>query len=119
MSRSIIAITGDSVRLVAIPHMDATMKMASEHSLIPKIEEMLSETGFQVVKRYGVEPRMDLLNIHTAMHILAFEEAGYSSPEESETKEKNSKLVAEVKAEASRGVGYGAGQVVLVARRNG
>ncbi|KAL8879574.1 MAG: hypothetical protein Q9192_008204, partial [Flavoplaca navasiana] len=50
MSQSITATTDDSFKLVTIARMDQMIKARSQRSLIPKIERLLWENGFQVGK---------------------------------------------------------------------
>lgn len=119
LSRSLIATTDASIQPVAIPRMDTMMKARSQRSLVPKLGEMLWENGFQSVKRYDFEPRMDLMKFHTETHVLAWAEAAFNMPEGSQMKEETSQFVAEVQAEVNQGVCHGAAKVVFVAQRGG
>lgn len=120
LSRSVvIATTYASIKPVAIPRMDEMMKARSQRSLVPKLGEMLCEHGFQSVKTYHFEPRMELMKFHTEMHVLAWAEAAFNMPEGSQLKKETSQFLAEVQAEANQGVCHGAAKVVYVAQRGG
>ena len=118
-ARSLIATRDASMKPVAIPRMDEMMKARSQRSLVPKLGEMLCEHGFQGVKRYHFEPRMELMKFHTEMHVLAWAEAAFNMPEGSQMKKETLQFVAEVQAEANQGVCHGAAKVVFVAQWGG
>ncbi|KAI4092011.1 MAG: hypothetical protein LQ339_008015 [Xanthoria mediterranea] len=121
LSRSVVVVatTDASIKPVAIPRMDTIMKARSQRSLIPKLGEMLCENGFQSVKRYHFEPRMEVMKFHTKMHVLAWAEAAFNMPEGSQLKKEISQLLAEVQEEANQGICHGAAKVVFVAQRGG